>query len=297
MAVIFAKLAPNVRRHPKCRDAGRDGTDVFIHALCVNAERGATGVVPAIYMRARFIREEVQFDSEKQAADAIAAAVAADLIELLPDGSALIVGWDEEEWGRSRDAESMTEADRKKVQRQKAREQKRADAARNAPDVRTCPDASRHVSGRPDHVEEEEESDVESEEEVPAAPVVDPPKPKPRKQPTGDHAALIAAFDAAYQAQTGTAPTWGGKQGAIAKRLLAAHSLADCLDRLARLFAGHLSWLSTPYSIGDLEQHFDKLAPVVNGQRAGPARPAQPQLRGMSAALAASERFDRSLDE
>lgn len=133
--------------------------------------------------------------------------------------------------------------------------------------------------------------------DVPASPDIDPPPPKVRKQPTGDHAALIAAFDAAYQVQTGTAPTWGGKQGAIAKRLLAAHSLADCLDRLARLFAGHLSWLSTPYSIGDLEQHFDKLAPVVNGQRAGPARPAQPQLRGMSAALAASERFDRSLDE
>ena len=285
MAGVFAKLAPGIRRHPKCRDAGRDGCDVFIHVLCMNADLGATGVVPAIYLRARYIADEVMM-TLAEAEEGLRRAVEAELIEILPNGAALIVGWDEEEWGRSRDSESMTEAERKRL----VRAAKRAEA-RSFASLRTkCPDMSGH---RPDvrtmqsrdRVETESETDVSASPDTPDTTVAKPVKP--RKEPTGDHADVIRAWDAHYARQTGGAKaSWGGKQGAAVAQLLKRAPQTDVVERMDRLFASALPWLSAPYAIGDLLQHFDKLAAVARGRDGPGGHAAQRPLRGLAAALA-----------
>lgn len=119
------------------------------------------------------------------------------------------------------------------------------------------------------------------------------PSPPAPVATDSDHRAVTDAFQAAYIAQTGGKPTWGVRQGAQVKSLLKAHGRVAVLDRIGRLFDGTIDWLKPPFDLGTLVQHFDKLAPVANAPRAGPA---QRPLTGMSAALAASEEFDRRFD-
>ena len=60
MAFVFAKLDPAIHRNPKVRKAGRLGREVFIFALCVNADRGATGIIPADYLEPWFLADALQ---------------------------------------------------------------------------------------------------------------------------------------------------------------------------------------------------------------------------------------------
>lgn len=117
-------------------------------------------------------------------------------------------------------------------------------------------------------------SDLRSEASPPLKPLgqgIETAEPRPpRAAPTGPHAAVTAAFFAAFEQQTGAKPTWGAKQGAMVKKLLDAHSAEDVIARIERLFAGVLPWLSPPYDIGTLVQHFDKLAPIAPPRVRGP---------------------------
>lgn len=136
---------------------------------------------------------------------------------------------------------------------------------------------------RTDHDHDHEE-DRDQDREIAAPPA--PPAPA-KSKPVADpgYAATIAAFDAAYAAQTGSKPTWGAKQGAMVKRLIAAHGAAETQARIARLFAGAIAaWCHPPYDLGTLVQHFDKLADVTAPPVAAP-RPSQQQLRGLAAVL------------
>lgn len=121
------------------------------------------------------------------------------------------------------------------------------------------------------------------------APAGQAPTPKPHRQvapPPPGYAATIAAFHAAYEAQTGRKPTWGAKQGAMVKRLLEAHGADEVQARIGRLFAGAIAaWCHPPYDLGTLVQHFDKLADVTAPPVAA-LRPSQQPLKGLAAALA-----------
>lgn len=165
MPIVFAKLAPDIHRHPKIRKGGRDALAVFVHCLAVNADKGATGIVPASYVDPWFVADTIMC-SEDEARSGLARAVAVELLELLPDGSARIVGWDDDEWGRG-ERPSMTEKDRKNLQRQVEREAKRAaEAVRTGDEVSGQPgDVSGHVrkmSGRPDQSESDTEAEAEA---------------------------------------------------------------------------------------------------------------------------------------
>lgn len=177
MAFVFAKLDPAIHRNPKVRKAGRLGREVFIFALCVNADRGATGIIPADYLEPWFLADALQI-TEAEAKEGLDRAVVAKLIELCPDMSGRLSGWDDEEWGRSRGG-SMTEAERKKAQRERDRAERAAKEKQPVTDVRTpCPD----MSGRPDQSESEKESDTESEAEIGLA-AKPPAKRSSRKRP------------------------------------------------------------------------------------------------------------------
>ena len=74
-----------------------------------------------------------------------------------------------------------------------------------------------------------------------------------------DHAAFIAAFQAAYQEATGSKPTWGAKEGAMVKRLLKAHGREELERRMRVMFdwpAGMFP-VTTPPTLAMLAQHVD----------------------------------------
>lgn len=171
MPHVFAKLAVDLHRNPKIRKAGRLGREVFVFCLCVNADRGATGRVPAEYLEPWFLADTLQM-TEDEAREGLARAVAAGLIEMCPDMSGHLSGWDEEEWGRARGG-SMTEAERKQAQRdqKRAREKNQVDKPVRTP----RPD----MSGRPDHSESdaESESEADPEKRIPPARAAREPEP------------------------------------------------------------------------------------------------------------------------
>lgn len=75
----------------------------------------------------------------------------------------------------------------------------------------------------------------------------------------------IAAFDAAYRAKTGVAPTWGAKQTAMLKPLVKAHGAAEVQRRIEILFTAPPRWLRGPHDLGTLVSQFDKLAAPDRG--------------------------------
>lgn len=82
-----------------------------------------------------------------------------------------------------------------------------------------------------------------------------------RKQPSGDHAGFIAAFDELYaKANAGARPTWDGKRGKQVATLLKAHGLDECLKRATNMFQAPPEWPPPPHDLGTLVQHFDRFA-------------------------------------
>lgn len=185
MPFVFAKLDPGLHRNPKVRKAGRLGREVFIFALCVNADRGATGHIPADYLEPWFLADALQM-TEAEAREGLAQAVAARLIEMCPDMSGHLSGWDDDEWGRARGG-SMTEAERKAQHR--AKQARERDAERNQK-VASCPDMSGQASGRPDQSESETESDAESETDIERA--ASPPPVQPTTEPADRQTGQLA---------------------------------------------------------------------------------------------------------
>lgn len=100
------------------------------------------------------------------------------------------------------------------------------------------------------------------------------PPPRPRREPTGDHARTIAAFDQRFRERFSQPPTWGAKQAGQVKALLAKHSADEVIRRIGILFDSPPAFLlNSPPDIATLVQHFDKLvapANLANGTRAGP---------------------------
>jgi hypothetical protein len=90
--------------------------------------------------------------------------------------------------------------------------------------------------------------------------LVGPPEPKPRKQPTGPHAEVVDCFNDHYRQAYGSGATWGDKQGAMVKGLLASHSVDKIRRHIANLFERPPAHLKPPFDLGTLVSNFDKLA-------------------------------------
>lgn len=80
-------------------------------------------------------------------------------------------------------------------------------------------------------------------------------------KPNTDHQTFITAFTELFKvANDGNSPSWGGKQGAIVKRMLKDHGLEACLTRAKNMFVAPPGWPPPPHDLATLSLHFDKFA-------------------------------------
>lgn len=94
---LFAKLDPFFFGNRKIMRAGRNGREVFLFALCMNAQRGALGQIPLADLDSWYVAHQLQIP-ESDARDGVTNAVTAGLLKI--DGeSVLILGWNDD-WSR-----------------------------------------------------------------------------------------------------------------------------------------------------------------------------------------------------
>lgn len=94
---IFAKLDPFFFGNRKIMRAGRNGRDVFLFALCMNAQRGALGFIPAADLEPWYVARQLGIPQE-DAEDGVTNAVTAGLLSI--DGERIVIlGWGED-WSR-----------------------------------------------------------------------------------------------------------------------------------------------------------------------------------------------------
>lgn len=90
----YAKIDCNFHGNRKAIKAGLLGRAVYVFVLCVNAQKGAPGVLSADDLELWYVARELQI-TESQAKEGIEKAVAAGLIEI-EDGVVSIAGWTED---------------------------------------------------------------------------------------------------------------------------------------------------------------------------------------------------------
>lgn len=159
MSGVWAKLAADLDRNPKIRKGGRLAREVFTFALRVNADLGSTGRVPREYLEGWYVAEQLMM-AEAEAEQGLERALKVALLRDEGD-EFVIVGWDPDEWGRGGGG-SMTEAERKRLQREAKRK-----AGQGLDAAPPQSGQSGHVRTRlecPDHSESDAESDAESDQ-------------------------------------------------------------------------------------------------------------------------------------
>ncbi len=102
----FAKIASNLHTNPKVFTAGRNARDVYVWALCKNAELEGDGVVPASYFEPDFASRMLGCDA-RDVTDGLARAEASGLIRRTKAGDVALVGWDDE-WRPAADGKERT---------------------------------------------------------------------------------------------------------------------------------------------------------------------------------------------
>lgn len=87
------------------------------------------------------------------------------------------------------------------------------------------------------------------------------PQTAQQPPPQSQYKRVVDDFDRRYTERYGTRPTWGGKQGALVKQLLAQHDAGEVIRRNEILFTAPPAFLAdASVDIATLVQHFDKLA-------------------------------------
>lgn len=119
----WSKLDAGFIRHPKSRAAGRHGREVFVYALCLNAEHDFDGKIPRGFFGPNYLSRELEMSPEEAAA--AFDACNASLLLTSDDSHVSIVGWDPVEWGGGKPS---THPDRVRQRVQQHRERKREGA-------------------------------------------------------------------------------------------------------------------------------------------------------------------------
>lgn len=145
---LFAQVDANLDTHPKIRQAGALGRQVFEFILRRNALRGFKGHVPIAFVDPDYLADLLMV-SRDDAVTGVTKAVTANLIAIDASGVVRIVGW-HESWGRrAKDGKDRT---------REWRERKRLDS--HDP-VTTCDDGDE----TPSQVTPRDESDAKRREE------------------------------------------------------------------------------------------------------------------------------------
>lgn len=149
-SIVFAKLDPGFFWNRKILRAGRNGRDVFLAALCMNAARGALGWIPLADFEPAYLAHVLGI-SVDDASEGVARALAADLVSV-DDDRVTIVGW-AIEWARR----AKTGAERAAAHRERKRSQSHTsdEASR---DERYASRESNGVTDQRDQRDQREES-------------------------------------------------------------------------------------------------------------------------------------------
>lgn len=126
----FAKVASNLHTNPKVFKAGRNAREVYLWALCKNAELELDGVIPASYLDPSIVTVMLHANVT-DVTEGLQRSVSFGLLEALEDGSYRIAGWGDD-WRPSATAS----------------ERARAYRARKKQAVTAPPVTDRHVTQR-----------------------------------------------------------------------------------------------------------------------------------------------------
>jgi hypothetical protein len=152
MARSWCKVSASLDSHPRIRRAGNLGRQVFEFALRRNAEVDQNGVISADHFDPDYLADVLMLTTE-QAAEGVSRCVRTGL--LVQDGHDFVIrGWDDD-WGKR----PMTEAERKRNQRARSREDSSSSSmSRKCPDVdvtkRDCPDSHTGEERRGEEIRE-----------------------------------------------------------------------------------------------------------------------------------------------
>lgn len=95
--LIFAKLDPGFYTNRKVRRAGRDAREVFLWALCMNAQRGAKGSIPVADLDPEYVSEMLLI-SAREVQNGVERACNAGLLTI--DGNQVLIGGWDQDWSR-----------------------------------------------------------------------------------------------------------------------------------------------------------------------------------------------------
>jgi very-short-patch-repair endonuclease len=103
----WCKVASDLDTSPKIRRAGRNGREVFLFVLRRNARAGNStpGQVSAKFLEPWYLADQLMMP-EFDAAAGVEAAIRANLIAIRDD-VCVIVGWNDDEWGRGKPSRSV----------------------------------------------------------------------------------------------------------------------------------------------------------------------------------------------
>lgn len=108
--MTWAKISAGFFANRKVRQAGHLGASVFVHVLCSNAGRDASGAIPRGELEPVYVADMLRM-TVAEAVAGITAAMSAGLFAMT-ETEIVICGWDQD-WGRR----VLTEAERKKAYR------------------------------------------------------------------------------------------------------------------------------------------------------------------------------------
>jgi uncharacterized phage protein (TIGR02220 family) len=185
----WCKVASNLDSHPKIRKARAMGREVFLFALRRNAEPNikTPGRIPKLELEPWYVADQLM-RTEVEAAEGVAACLRADLLR--DDGDHfLIVGWDEEQWGR----EKSTDRVRKWREEQRT---KQDETLRNVAPVSVQHDETHETARSEERRSDQrrgEEKRSETETETAAPPLVLSPVTKSKVKATNASKGATAA--------------------------------------------------------------------------------------------------------
>jgi uncharacterized phage protein (TIGR02220 family) len=158
MAGRFAKLAAGLHRHPKIRRAGRAAREVWVWALCANADEYGEGRVPADFFAPDYLADVLMMPPS-EAAEGVLRCVDCGL--LARDGDDFVlVGWSAEEWGNG----TSTQRVRRFRERNAT---KRNETLQNVSLVPVTTDGTHETPGTLKHIGEESRGDERRREKDP----------------------------------------------------------------------------------------------------------------------------------
>lgn len=240
MSQSWCKVASNLDSHPKIRRARAMGREVFLFALRRNAEPNNKhpGRIPKLELEPWYVADQLM-RSEAEAAEGVAACLRADLLR--DDGDHfVIVGWDEERWGR----EKSTDRVRKWREEQRT---KQDETLRNVAPVSVQHDET-HETARSEEIRGDQRrgEEIRKETEIAAEPLVLSPATRTKAKATDAELATVRVVLDRLSERSGVAYRGGEKHTRLIVARLRQGVTEWDMRRVIGYCAEKLQWQGNP---------------------------------------------------